>query len=57
MVTPTGHLLVWHRWDWMQPTANMNARAELHQSVFSGGDFAEAWGQAKSNIRDLRQAL
>ena len=24
--------------------------------VFSG-DFAEAWGQAKSNIRDLRQAL
>ena len=33
VVTPTGHLLVWHRWDWMQPTANMNARAELHQSA------------------------
>ena len=32
-MTPTGHWLVWQRWDWMQPTANMNARAELHQSA------------------------
>src|SRR5262249_10347351 len=39
---PTGHLLVWQRWDWMQPTANMKARAELHQSAPSAIDLAIA---------------
>ena len=42
VVTPTGHLLVWQRCDWMQPTANMKARAELHQSAPSAIDRAIA---------------
>lgn len=29
VVTPVGHLFVWHFWAWMQPTANIIARAEL----------------------------
>lgn len=29
LVTPEGHLLVWHSWAWMQPSANIMVRAEL----------------------------
>src|SRR4029077_16512863 len=31
--TPVGHLSVWQDCDWMQPSANMKPRAELHQSA------------------------
>lgn len=29
VATPTGHVLVWQRWDWMHPTAIIMARAAL----------------------------
>ena len=41
--TPVGHLSVWQDCDWMQPSANMKPRAELHQSAPS------AMTQAMSN--------
>ena len=31
--TPVGQRSVWHDCDWMQPSANMKPRAELHQSA------------------------
>ncbi len=33
VVTPTGHRLVWQRWAWMQPTANIIARAARVKSA------------------------
>ncbi len=33
MVTPTGHLLVWHACAWMQPTAIIMARALMQKSA------------------------
>ena len=42
VVTPTGHWLVWQRCAWMQPTAIMKARAELHQSAPRAIDWAMA---------------
>ena len=42
VVTPTGQAFVLQRWAWMQPTENMNARAELHQSAPSASAVAIA---------------
>jgi hypothetical protein len=33
VVTPVGQRSVWQLKDWMQPSANMKPRAELHQSA------------------------
>ena len=48
VVTPTGQRLVWHRCDWMHPTANMKPRAELHQSAPSA--MARAMADADTSL-------